>query len=197
LCRSCFHLSEHQSQRSQHKPLWFHQYNHTHPTNMHTCKFCISMKLMNCYSELLQDITVVFVNISQIICTPHEHNTRWDSDASCDIWGSHSDLQGQAGLVFDTTDGGTILYLMTPMESLSKPPKWGWFLKLLPGVHYLLIPVAIPQLALKLSLCLVCFCFAENCFGRFSTSQIIFGTFCFSIICISLSSLHIIDYRPY
>ena len=127
---------------------------------------------MNCYSKLLQDITVVFVNASQIICTPREHDTRWDPDTSCDIWESLSCLQGQAGRVFDTTDGGTILYLMAPMESLSKPPKWGRFLKLLPGVQYLLIPVAIPQLALKLSLC---FCFTENCFGSFFTSQIICG----------------------
>ena len=139
-----------------------------------------------------------FVNISQIICRPRERNTRWDSDASCVIWRSRSDLQGQAGRVFDTTVGGTILYLMAQMESLSNPPKWGWFLKLLPGVHYLLIPVAILQLALKLSLYeyLVCFLFCRKLFWKFSTLQIIFETFCFSAFCIPLSSLHIIEYRP-
>ena len=81
---------------------------------------------MNCYSELQQDITVVFVNVSLIICALREHNTRW---GPCDMWESRSDLQGQAGRVFDTTDGGTALNLMAQMESLSKPPKWGWFLR--------------------------------------------------------------------
>jgi hypothetical protein len=139
-----------------------------------------------------------FVNISQIICTPRKHNTRWDPDASCVIWGSRSDLQGQAGRVFDTTDGGTILYLMAQMESLSNPSKWGWFLKLLPGFHYLLIPVAIPQLALKLSLYeyLICVLFCRKLFWKFSILQIMLETFCFSLICIPLSSLHIIEYRP-
>jgi hypothetical protein len=163
---------------------------------MHTCKFCISMKLMNCYSELLQDITVVFVNVSQIICTPREHNTRLDPDASCDIWGSRSDLQGQAGRVFDTTDGSTTLYLIAQMESLSKPRKWGWFLKLFPGVHYLLIPVANPQLAFEIIVVFNLFLFCRKLFWKFSTSQIIFGTFCFSFISIPLSSLHISEYRP-